>query len=136
MVGSLNHVTLSVTELERSFRFYSQVLGFRPLARWNRGAYLLAGEQTWICLSVDPHTRIASLAEYSHLAFSATDTSFADTVARIRDSGAAVWQDNSSEGDSYYFLDPDGHKLEVHVGDWKSRVEACRQRPYDGMIFF
>jgi glutathione S-transferase fosA5 len=136
MVGSLNHVTLSVAELERSFDFYSQVLGFRPLARWDRGAYLLAGEQTWVCLTVDHRTRAAPLTEYSHLAFSVTPAGFADTVARIGESGAAVWQDNSSEGDSHYFLDPDGHKLELHVGDWQSRLQACRQGPYDGMVFF
>jgi catechol 2,3-dioxygenase-like lactoylglutathione lyase family enzyme len=136
MVGSLNHVTLSVTELGRSFEFYSRVLGLRPLARWDRGAYLLAGEQTWVCLNVDQRTRSEPSADHSHLAFSVTQPTFAQTVARIRASGAIAWQDNTSEGNSYYFLDPDGHKLEVHVGDWQSRLEACRQRPYDGMVFF
>ncbi|WP_173859970.1 MULTISPECIES: hypothetical protein [Pseudomonas] len=36
----------------------------------------------------------------------------------------------------FYFLDPDGHKIEAHVGDLVSRLEACRQRPYAGMKFF
>ncbi|HYQ14634.1 MAG TPA: fosfomycin resistance glutathione transferase [Polyangiaceae bacterium] len=135
-VGSLNHVTLSVAELERSFRFYSQVLQFRPLARWKRGAYLLAGEQTWLCLTLDARVRSEPAAEYSHLAFSVTAESFATVVARLRDSGARAWQENSSEGDSFYFLDPDGHKLELHVGDWRSRLEACKQQPYDEMEFF
>ncbi len=54
MVGSLNHVTLSVRDLDRSFAFYRDTLGFRPLARWAQGAYLLAGEATWICLTLDP----------------------------------------------------------------------------------
>jgi hypothetical protein len=33
-------------------------------------------------------------------------------------------------------VDPDGHKLEAHVGDLASRLAACRQRPYAGMKFF
>lgn len=135
-VGALNHVTLSVTELDRSFRFYAHVLGFRPLARWKRGAYLLAGEQTWLCLTVDARTRAEPLAEYSHLAFGVTTEGFAHAVAKIRASGARSWQENISEGESYYFLDPDGHKLELHVGDWRSRLAACKHQPYEGMEFF
>ena len=46
MIGSLNHVTLSVRDLDRSFAFYRDVLGLRPLARWKKGVYLLAGEET------------------------------------------------------------------------------------------
>ena len=60
----------------------------------------------------------------------------AAAAARIRASGAAEWQRNTSEGDSVYFLDPDGHKLELHVGDWRSRLESCRTVPYDDMGFF
>ena len=26
--------------------------------------------------------------------------------------------------DPLYFLDPDGHKLEIHVGDWQARIQA------------
>jgi catechol 2,3-dioxygenase-like lactoylglutathione lyase family enzyme len=135
MIGSLNHVTLSTRDLERSFVFYSDVLGFRPLARWRRGAYLLAGEETWICLTLDSRTRNEPLPEYTHVAFSVTAERFTASTERIRASGAAEWQVNASEGDSLYFLDPDGHKIEIHVGDWRSRLEACRERPYDDMVF-
>ena len=136
MVGSLNHVTLSVRDLERSFVFYRDILGFRPLARWAQGAYLLAGEATWICLTLDARTRAQALPEYTHLAFSVAPDQLAAAASRIRVSGAPEWQQNASEGDSVYFLDPDGHKLELHAGDWRSRLESCRARPYEGMVFF
>ncbi|NUP06281.1 MAG: glutathione transferase [Polyangiaceae bacterium] len=136
MIGSLNHLTLSVRDLERSFVFYRDVLQFRPLARWRSGAYLLAGEETWICLSLDDRARAQPLPEYTHVAFSVPQTGFASAIERLRSAGAAEWKDNTSEGDSFYFLDPDGHKLELHVGDWRSRLEACRKAPYDDMVFF
>lgn len=148
-LGSLNHVTLSVRDLERSFSFYRDLLGFRPLARWRRGAYLLAGEATWLCLTLegrpgarptpaalDPATRTEPLAEYSHLAFSIEQAQFQSFVDAVKAWGASIWQANTSEGDSLYFLDPDGHKLEAHVGDWRSRLAACRAAPYDDMVFF
>jgi glutathione S-transferase fosA5 len=136
MIGGLNHLTLSVRDLERSFAFYRDVLGFRPLAQWRRGAYLIAGEETWVCLALDDATRPEPVPEYTHVAFSVSHADFAAVVARIRAAGASEWKDNSSEGESLYFLDPNGHKLEVHVGDWRSRLEACRARPYDDMVFF
>lgn len=136
MIGGINHVTLSTCDLERSFAFYRDVLGFRPLARWRRGAYLLAGEGTWICLTLDIHTRNGALPEYTHIAFSVAPDDFFEASHRIRRSGSSDWQEDTSEGNSVYFLDPDGHKLEIHVGDWRLRLEACRSRPYDDMVFF
>jgi catechol 2,3-dioxygenase-like lactoylglutathione lyase family enzyme len=136
MIGSLNHLTLSVSDLERAVGFYRDVLEFRPLARWRRGAYLLAGDETWICLTLDDRVETRPRLEYTHIAFSVTAADFSNAASRIRGSGVSEWKANTSEGDSLYFLDPDGHKLELHVGDWRSRLEACRSRPYDEMVFF
>ena len=44
MLLGLNHLTLAVSEVERSFRFYVEVLGFIPKARWHQGAYLVLGD--------------------------------------------------------------------------------------------
>jgi glutathione S-transferase fosA5 len=136
VIEGLNHLTFSVRELERSFRFYRDVLAFRPLARWSRGAYFLAGD-AWVCLTLDQRARLEPLPEYTHVAFTVAASAFDSVSARIRASGAREWQPNGSEGASLYFCDPDGHKLEVHVGDWRSRLEACRATPFEeGMVFF
>jgi catechol 2,3-dioxygenase-like lactoylglutathione lyase family enzyme len=136
MIGALNHLTLSVRELDRSFAFYVNVLGFRPLARWLNGAYLLAGEETWICLTLAASAQPELRSGYTHAAFSVTPAAFAAATVRIRASRAPEWQADSSEGASLYFLDPDGHKLEIHAGDWRLRLAACRARPYQGMVFY
>ena len=133
MITGINHITLAVWDLHRSFHFYVDLLGLKPLARWSKGAYLLAGE-VWLCLTLDERTRSSPLPEYSHIAFSVSGSQFGDAAARIRASGAAIWQDNRSEGASLYFLDPDGHKLEIHAGDWRTRLAAMKQHPWDANI--
>ncbi|QAX83838.1 fosfomycin resistance glutathione transferase [Pseudomonas sp. DTU12.3] len=135
MLGGLNHLTLAVSDLDRSLRFYREMLQLRVEATWDAGAYLsLPG--LWLCLSLDPHRNIAHSADYTHYAFSLGSADFAVFVQSLKAANVKEWRDNRSEGASFYFLDPDGHKLEVHVGDLASRLAACRQKPYAGMRFY
>jgi glutathione S-transferase fosA5 len=38
MNSGVNHITLSVRDVDRSFGFYVETLGAKPLARWSKGA--------------------------------------------------------------------------------------------------
>jgi catechol 2,3-dioxygenase-like lactoylglutathione lyase family enzyme len=133
MLTGLNHLTLAVTELERSTDFYQRVLGLRLHARWDNGAYFSCGD-LWLCLSVD--SVVTDKQDYTHYAFTISAAEFDDFVARLNAHGAVMWKSNKSEGESYYFLDPDGHKLEIHIGSLAQRLAACRENPYAGMVFF
>lgn len=136
MLTGLNHLTLSVADLERSLQFYVTLLGARLRARWAKGAYLEIGS-LWLCLNWQPARQpVLSEHDYSHVAFSIDAKDFAAMTARLCGAGVSLWQDNRSEGDSLYFLDPDSHRLELHVGDLPSRLAHCRQAPYAGMQFF
>nr|WP_174507121.1 fosfomycin resistance glutathione transferase [Acinetobacter sp. Marseille-Q1620] len=132
MLTGLNHLTLAVSEIECSFNFYQNILGFQPKAKWDTGAYLSIG-QLWLCLSVD----VASQKQdYTHYAFTISEAEIDVFKSRLKRNGIIEWKENRSEGRSVYFLDPDGHKLEVHCGDLGSRLNACRNQPYQGMVFF
>ncbi|KYZ86787.1 glutathione transferase [Alcanivorax balearicus MACL04] len=128
----VNHITFSVSDLDRSLMFYTDIVGMTAIVRWDGGAYLRIGDN-WICLSLDSQTREDPLAEYSHIAFSLPEAAFQEKANRLNHYGIPLWKDNRSEGDSLYFLDPDGHKLEFHCGDLASRLRALRGRPYPGM---
>ena len=134
-IRGLNHLTLSISDLGRSIAFYCDGLGMTLDAEWPEGAYLSAGD-LWICLTLDPATRTGPLDEYTHSAFSVSPEDFAATVARVTNAGAKPWRDNKSEGESHYFLDPDGHKLELHVGDLDHRLEHYRRSGRDNMTIY
>lgn len=135
MLTGLNHLTLAVADLERSFGFYKDLLGFRPAAIWNTGAYLRLGE-LWLCLSFDAKRLAGAAPDYTHYAFGIAQDDFLPFRTRLLEAGVVEWRENKSEGDSFYFLDPDGHQLEAHVGNLASRLEKCREAPYAGMRFF
>ena len=92
----------------------------------------------WLCLSYDEARRYVPPQEsdYTHYAFSIAQENFAGFAERLNAAGIPVWKVNKSEGESHYFLDPDGHKLELHVGNLAQRLAACRENPYKGMVFF
>jgi catechol 2,3-dioxygenase-like lactoylglutathione lyase family enzyme len=135
MLVGLNHLTLAVRDLDRSVEFYHQLLGFRLRAQWDAGAYLSLG-QLWLCLSRDSLKAEGAAPDYTHYAFSIAQVNFGVFLQRLRDHHVTEWRQNRSEGRSLYFLDPDGHKLEAHVGDLESRLAHCRSLPYAEMRFF
>ncbi|MEH3413191.1 FosA family fosfomycin resistance glutathione transferase [Phytobacter diazotrophicus] len=137
MLNGLNHLTLAVSDIASSIGFYHHLLGLPLHARWDNGAYLRCGD-LWLCLSLDAQRRYIAPQEsdYTHYAFSIDENDFATFVARLTQAGVMSWKENRSEGESFYFLDPDGHKLEAHVGSLAQRLAACRAKPYKGMVFF
>lgn len=126
-VTGVNHITLVVADLPRSVRFYCDILDCELRAHWARGAYLEAGT-LWLCLELGQPDR---RRDDTHLAFSCAPEQFAALAQRIAAS-APQWKENRSEGASLYFLDPDGHKLELHLGDLASRLAQYQSTPPEG----
>jgi len=135
VIKGINHITLSVKDVDQSFEFYTQILGFKPVVKWPKGAYLLAGD-LWFCLFLDDNTRKSKLPEYTHIAFTISEQNFKVMSERIKKSGAKIWQENQTEGDSLYFVDPNGHKLEIHASSLKARIKRAKTNPWDGLEFF
>ncbi len=131
MLRGLNHITIAVSDLDRSLRFYTDILGVQGHVRWDSGAYLSLGS-VWICLSID---KAAPAQDYSHIAFDIAESDFLPFAEKLRQAGGTEWKQNSSEGQSIYFLDPDGHQFEAHSGSLQSRLNSLTQTPYSGLVW-
>jgi catechol 2,3-dioxygenase-like lactoylglutathione lyase family enzyme len=127
MIKGMNHITFAVSDVERAFLFYTDILGLNPIAKWDKGAYLTAGG-FWIALNLDTSVKKAKRPDYSHMAFSCSGSDFQQLKEKIMEYGCPEWSENTSEGESFYFRDPDGHKLEIHVGDLESRLQDMREK--------
>ncbi len=132
MISGLNHLTIAVSDLDQSCRFYGDLLGIQIVARWDSGAYLQAGS-LWLCLSLD---NAVPAKDYTHFAFTVSDESIPAWRKKLIGAGVRLWRENRSEGSSVYFLDPDGHQLELHAGDLQSRLRAIEKQPYKGLQLF
>lgn len=128
-ISGVNHVTLVVADLDRALQFYRDRLGLHLRARGPRMAYLESGA-LWLCLELG-QPRPAQ--DDSHIAFSVSADGFARLSKQL--TGAPCWKENRSEGASLYLLDPDGHKLELHVGSLASRLDHYAQAISDIQIF-
>lgn len=135
MIKGINHITFAVADINTAFNFYTGILGFKPVARWDKGAYLKTGE-FWIALNADHNIKKMKRPDYSHIAFTCSSADFPEIRARILEYGCVEWSENKSEGESLYFLDPDGHKLEIHAGDLESRLEEMRNNRWAEFEFF
>tara|TARA_B100000446_G_scaffold182585_1_gene201346 strand:- start:1995 stop:2426 length:432 start_codon:yes stop_codon:yes gene_type:complete len=132
VLKGLNHITIAVSNLDRSFDFYVSLLGMKPEVKWELGAYLSVNE-LWICLSKD---RVKPAQDYSHISFTVDKSDFNNYRTKLLSSGVKIWRQNASEGDSVYILDPDGNKLEIHVGSLKTRLQELKSNPYKGLKWY
>lgn len=130
-VGSLNHVVLTVNDLQKSRAFYERLLpalGYRLLfSAEDSFGYVAADKLKLLFQLAHAEHRAEHFDRYRvglhHLAFNAPDRAFVDAVHQKLVSWGATILDPPAEYPKYeasyyavFFLDPDGMKLEVvHV---------------------
>ena len=126
----IDHVALSVHDVERSARWYIEVLGFeqRHDGMWNDVPTFIGKGTTAIALfpsrdnsepaarsaKVDPPIgRIRPVANMLHLAFRANRKNFLAAQEELKRRGIKFEFQDHEISRSIYFRDPDGHELEI-----------------------
>ncbi len=131
MITGINHITLTVRSLDSSIEFYRDLLGMKLHVFWDTGAYLSPGDG-WLCLSLgEPEPA----GDYTHIAFSVGEKELTELRDQLKQAKVTEWKQNTSEGDSLYLLDPNGHRLELHSGTLETRLAALEKSPYSGLVW-
>lgn len=131
-IEAIHHVSLGVTDLERSRRFYSDVLGLEEIARPPfdfPGAWFAAGQAQQVHLIVHPHTtfRTGKSLDTRDGHFAVRVASYLLTVEFLRSKGyredaaddqlqRMILQPYATAGfPQIYILDPDRNVIEINA---------------------
>ncbi len=125
-IGKIGHVVLNVSDLDRSVRFYTQVLGFEISDLYPNE--MMPGGMVFMRFNPDHHgvALVGSMpgqspnVELNHMAF---EVASLDEVIRARDHlrkhGVPVDFEGRRRAGvqiAVEFRDPDGHRLEIYWG--------------------
>jgi catechol 2,3-dioxygenase-like lactoylglutathione lyase family enzyme len=116
----IDHVALSVRNIEQSAKWYMEVLGFERLheGMWNGVPTFIGKGNTGIALfpaRSDAKSTSSSHRELRmlHLAFRANRGDFLAAQRELEERGIKFDFQDHEISHSIYFRDPDGHQLEI-----------------------
>ena len=118
-LDGIDHVALSVRDVEQSARWYIDVLGFehRLPGMWDGVPTFIGKGTTAIALfpaqSGGRAEAPARGIRFLHLAFRATRKAFLEAQADLKRRGINFEFQDHEISHSIYFRDPDGHELEI-----------------------
>lgn len=114
-IGSVSHLLLQTTDLDRAKRFYTDVVGFhvREETTFGDGRPLVLLRER-LGLTILPDGRAETGQAVEHVAFQVPDVDA--VVASLREHDVTIddGPKPTAYGTSVYFFDPDGNRIECH----------------------
>ena len=112
----IDHVTLSVSDLDRGIKFYTEMLGLKVLRRFGdpRQAYLLSGRSLMSLIEVKDYPGLLNISKSrAHLSLLVSKTEFNGALSLLQDNGVRViyGPERWKEGKRLILLDPDENKI-------------------------
>jgi len=129
-VKGVNHFLFSVSDLDKSIKFYQDVFEATLLVKGRSTAYFdLNG--MWLALNLEQDIPCNEISQsYTHIAFTIEDDEFYNAYDKLEKLGVNILTGrprNERDKKSIYFTDPDGHKFEFHTGTLQDRLAYYKQ---------
>ncbi len=116
----LDHIAITVTDMERSIRWYQEVLGMerRFADEWGDAPAMMMLGNSGVALfparTSNPQKRPDNnTLAMRHFAFLATRADFEQAQEELRQRGIEFEFQDHTVSHSIYFEDPDGHEVEI-----------------------
>jgi catechol 2,3-dioxygenase-like lactoylglutathione lyase family enzyme len=112
--ASLNHVTLSVSDVERSHQFYEKLFGMPVVSRQANGINLGAGPESFVGLY-----KMNGAPAIHHICLTAENFQVESAVKGLNDQGIKNSVRNRDGVKELYLQDPDGITVQVQGKDYR-----------------
>lgn len=129
-VKGVNHFLFSVSDLDKSIKFYQDVFDAKLLVKGRSTAYFdLNG--MWLALNLEQDIPRQEISQsYTHIAFTIEDAELYNAYDKLKKLGVNILTGrprDERDKKSIYFTDPDGHKFEFHTGTLQDRLAYYKQ---------
>lgn len=116
---TLNHVSLAVTDVERSAAFYSKILDLQVVSRPGNGGINLGLGTSFLGVY-----KLANPGTVNHCCIGVDDYDPERIAAKLQEQGIRATIDRNpanrtSGGDQLYFVDPDGTRVQLAANGYQ-----------------
>ena len=110
--SGIDHIVLHVSDVQRSKKFYTELLGMTPYRENDRQVFLHAGAQGVALFKKTDASPVAAGGDMNHLALKVAGGTYESLKTELEANGVSV---SGRPGDDrcIYFQDPDGHRLQL-----------------------
>ena len=108
----VDHVVLHVNDVQRSKKFYTDILGMTVYREGGGQVFMHAGAQGVALFESESVVPFEAATDLNHLALNVADGTYETLKADLERHGVVV-TGRPGEDHCIYFRDPDGHRLQL-----------------------
>ena len=112
--SGVDHVVLHVNDVQRSKKFYIEILGMTAYREDDGQVFLHAGQQGLALFKKQGDAPLTTGSDLNHLALNVATGTYETLKAELEKQGVEV-TGRLGQDRCIYFHDPDGHRLQLMV---------------------